>query len=621
MYEKINNDKSKNSKLMTTPKLKKYILRNTKSKIELRSKINNFIKKEEKNSLANTDINSNLTLFENKSNLENMNFNNSIQNNLFHIEKIYQKNDIYGRKKVKRKIIPLNLTGKLNNNKLITCTSNTKKSNINFSLLDYMNNKPLSNKNSKFIDEQNLNFEKKNEFKNNKFKKINCYKDFKIKDKNIKIEKQNSINLDWKIYNQYPNNINDKGNDNNDKNLIKHKSYELFKKVSLNKNEKIYESINSNKENNDVNIINNEVCHYIKVNKKEINNNENINKININKDKNNVENNINKKLNDNIIKLKANNINENKIIKNKKNISKITNRNSKIYNNSELTDKYNKVNRTAFKKAEKINRYSNNFTNNKKVQIKNKNVNVKLDKNKLENNIFLDKTYQNRFNKNKNHSNKPLNDIFTDDKQKEYNTFIIKKKNNYLTNMIMNSNNNRNSNDDSKDWVYRLYNKEIKKQKIKDKIILLLRKSILNDENKDKDNTKKKLEKSKTVKQFKNYKYPVNEGYNFDDNFNIINLFLSDDKKKRKNNISKKKKKIKKCKSFHSYRNKQRKYSFDGVIREDEKINKLIDDKIYLKNHRSYKKLRYMYYNEELINEEDEDKEQEKDEDNEEKSV
>ena len=72
---------------------------------------------------------------------------------------------------------------------------------------------------------------------------------------------------------------------------------------------------------------------------------------------------------------------------------------------------------------------------------------------------------------------------------------------------------------------------------------------------------------------------------------------------------------MKKCKSSHSHRNKQRKYSFDNIMEEDEKINKLIDDKIYLKNHRSYKKLRYMYYNEELINEEDEEKEKEDDED------
>ena len=616
MYEKINNDKSKNTKLLTTPKLKQNIFRNNKSKVDLREKVNNLIKKQEKNSLANTDINSNMTLLENKSNLENMNFYNSFHNNIFRIEKAHQKNDIYARKKVKRKIIPLNLTDKFNNQNFIILTSHTKKSNLNFSLVHYMNNKPLSNKNNKHIDE-NLNLEK-NEAQNNIYKKVNYYKYLKIKEKNIKIEKQKSINLDWKEYNQYSNNT-----INNDKNLIKHRSYDLLIKVSLNKNDRINENINPNKENNNININNNDVCHYIKVNKKVINHNDNINKININKnkDKNNVQKNINKNANDNIIKLKTKNIQKNKIIKDKTEISKINTlcRNSKIYNNSELTDKYNKASRTIFTKVEKINRYNNNFTNNKKAQIKNKN--LTLDKNKLENNIFLDKAYQNRFNKSKNNSKKPLNDIFTNDKQKEYNTFIIKKKNNYLTNMIMNSNNNnnRNSNIDSKDWVYRLYNKEIKKQKIKDKIILLLRKSILNDE--DKDNTKKKLEKSKTEKQFKNYKYPVNEGYNFDDNFNIINLFLSDDKKKAKKNISKKNKKMKKCKSSHSHRNKQRKYSFDNIMEEDEKINKLIDDKIYLKNHRSYKKLRYMYYNEELINEEDEEKEQEKDEDNDEKSV
>ena len=610
MYEKINNDKSKNSKILATPKLIKNIFINNKTKVDLREKINNFIRKEEKNSLANTDINSNLTLLENKSNLENMNFDNSCHNNIFHIQKVHQKNEIYGRKKVKRKIVPLNLTDKFNNQNLIICSNHTKKGNFNFSLEDYMNNKSFYNKNNRHIDE-NLILETKNETKNNIYKKINFYKNFKIKDKNIKIENQKSINLDSKIYNQYSNNTND-----NDKNLIKHKSYDLLIKVSLNKNDKFDESINSNKENNNINIRNNEVCHYIKVNKKVINNNENFSKININKDQKN-KNDINKKVNDNIIKLKAKNIKKNKIIKDKKDISKIIN--NKIYYNSELADKYNKANnRATFKKIEKINKYNNNFTNNKNDQIKNKK--IKIEKNKLENNIFLDKTYQNRFNKNKNNSNKPLNDIFTNDKQKEYNTFIIKRKNNYLSNMIMNSNNNnRDSINDSKDWVYRLYNKEIKKQKIKDKIILLLRKSILNDENKD--NTKKKLEKSKTEKQFKNYKYPVNEGYNVDDNFNIINLFLSDDKKKRKKNISKKKKRIKKCKSFNSHRTKQRKYSFDSNIKEDKKKNKLIDDKIYLKNHRSYKKLRYIYYNEELINEEDEEKEQEKDEDNDEKSV
>ena len=81
----------------------------------------------------------------------------------------------------------------------------------------------------------------------------------------------------------------------------------------------------------------------------------------------------------------------------------------------------------------------------------------------------------------------------------------------------------------------------------------------------------------------------------------------------RKKNFDKKRKKIKKCQRFHSHRNKkQRRYSFDNKI-EDEKINKLIEDKIYLKNHRSYKKFRLLY-NEELIDEEDEEKEKDEDE-------
>ena len=263
-----------------------------------------------------------------------------------------------------------------------------------------------------------------------------------------------------------------------------------------------------------------------------------------------------------------------------------------------------------FKKMEKENiKYNTDILSNKSEEIKQKTKKY-FDKNKLEHNIFLDKTYQNRFKKNQKNKNKAHNDIFTSDKQKEYNDFIVKKKSNYLSNQIINSNNSSSSsNESNKDWVYRLYNKEIKKQKIKDKIILLLRKSILNE---DKTNNKQ-LSKSKTLKQFKNYRYPINDGYNIDDNFNIINLFLSDDKKLRKKNKLGKKKKIKKCQSFHTYRNKQRRYSFDDNIFEDEKIGKLIEDKINLKNYRSYKKFRLLY-NEELIDEEDEEKERDEEE-------
>ena len=96
MYQKKHNDKRKNSKLITTPKLKKNIFRNSKSKVELRAKINNFMKKEDKNSLANTDINSNLTLLDNKTNSENINYDNSIHNNFYHIEQSTKFNNISG---------------------------------------------------------------------------------------------------------------------------------------------------------------------------------------------------------------------------------------------------------------------------------------------------------------------------------------------------------------------------------------------------------------------------------------------------------------------------------------------------------------------------------------------
>ena len=82
--------------------------------------------------------------------------------------------------------------------------------------------------------------------------------------------------------------------------------------------------------------------------------------------------------------------------------------------------------------------------------------------------------------------------------------------------------------------------------------------------------------------------------------------------KKRKKKNNEKRKKMKKSQSFHSFGNKQRKYSFDHNKIEDDKIGKLIEDKTSLKNHRSYKKFRLLY-NEELIDEEDEEKEQEKD--------
>ena len=611
MYQKQNNDKRKNSKLITTtPKLKKNIFRNSKSKVELRTKINNFIKKEDKNSLANTDINSNLTLIENKTNSENINYDNSIHNNFLHIEQTSKLNNISGTKKSKRKIIPLNLSDKFNNPKLFLFNNNNK-NNTTLSLVNYMNNKASINTNFKSIKELKLYLKEKKDIKKNLLR--GNLKDKNLFDKKMYKGNQDGINFSLKLYNQPPNNtnnINDSSKNNESgNNLIKNKSYDFLIKVSLNKHE---EKINHNK---NVSEQNTEKCHFIKVNKKMINK-ENICNTKINKEKINIESINNEKKNENL-KLKNENsyknIKTNKLIKDKINtrnaIKVITlNYKNKINNNT-------KTDGAAFKAKEKVNKSNNNnLYYNKSDLIKKKTKNIIIDKNKLENNIFLDKTYQNRFKNNKKNKNKPQNDIFINDKQKEYNTFIIKKKNNYLTNMIINSHNKRNSKNNSKDWVYRLYNKEIKKQKIKDRLILLLRKSILNEGNDS--NSKKKIEKSKSVNHFKKFKYPINEGYNIDDNFNIINLFLSDDKKKKKEKNPNKRKKMKRCQSFNAYnRKKQRKYSFDKNIEEDPKIAKLVDDKIYLKNQRSYKKLKYMYYNEELINEEDEEKEKEDEED------
>ena len=647
----INGNKSSKLKIITSPKIKENIFDNNKLKPELKPKLNyNIIDENEKNLLINIDHNDNLTPLENKSNQEikfPFNYERNTKNNIQPNEKSTKTDDSSGEEKIKRKIqiqTPLNLTDKFNNNinnkmKKNFCNNKINKYNLTLSLINYISNKPCQNNMSKLSKE---NIEKKNDHKNKNLiiKKAIYYKDYNIKEEKKNYFKKKSltesnINGNKNVIKNSDNNllytqnsIITKHNTVSDFNkvFIKNKSYDCLKRVTLKNIEKITENNENN--NNNQNIIkeNNDICHYIKVNKKKIN------KDNIENNKNNIKevenfnnNKVEKKSNNNkgeyISNININNEIKSQNIINKTNKKIIKNRRNKIYNNylleiknktynnNELANKRAKNLTTSYKKIEKTNsKYNNNITN-KTEQIKRKNIKI-FDKNKLEHNIFLDKTYQNRFKKKPKNLNLVQNDIFTSDKQKEYNTFIVKKKSNYLISQILNGNNSTNSNNsNNKDWVYRLYNNEIKKQKIKNKIILLLRKSILNEEKQN-----KKMVKSKTVKEFKNYKYPINDGYNIDDNFNIINLFLSDDKKMRKKNMSKKKKKIKKCQSFHSYRNKQRKYSFDDNKIEDDKIGKLIEDKISLKNHRSYKKFRLLY-NEELIDEEDEEKEQEKDED------
>ena len=409
------------------------------------------------------------------------------------------------------------------------------------------------------------------------------------------------------LYTKYcKNNTENNTEKKNKKIFVKNKSFNCLNRIILNNIDKGSENQEAKKINKD----NNESCHYIKVNKRKINNNiiDNYNNnININEIETIKINKVTQNIIENLIKKNnKKNITRNKNIKNKIKNKTFKKDKNKSYN-TEITNKKTKSRILPFKKIEKENRkYNSNLQTNKSEQINKKSINI-FDKNKLEHNIFLDKTYQNRFKKRQKNINKAQNDIFTTDKQKEYNNLIVKKKSNYyLTSKIINSNNSSiSSSESNKDWVYRLYNQEIKKQKIKDKIILLLRKSILNE---------KKLEKSKTVKELKNYEYPVHEGYNIDDNFNIINLFLSEEKKIKKKKLDIKKKKMKKCQSFHTYRNNQQiKYNFDYNKIEDEKIGILIEDKMRIKNHRSFKKFRLLY-NEELIDEEDEEKEKDEDE-------
>ena len=627
----IKNIQSSKIKLISTPRIKKNIIHNSKSKRELRTKINYIIKEENNNLFIKVDQNSNLPPIETKNNQDNDIYlfayettSNQENNNILPNEKSTKTDDSSGEEKVKRKIqvqTPLNLTEKFKNSKILS-NKKMNKYTLSLSLMNYITNKQNSSSNiCKIIKE---GAESKNGITNNGIKKAIYYKNYNNKNEQKKYLNQKSItecNLtnqnkvskntnNNNLYTQHYYNSNNKIN--NKKIFIKNKSYDCLKRITLNNIEKlnkvqeIYNNIqNKNEEQN-------EVFHYIKVNKKKINNNINNNKnkisqnqnkrINVNKLYSQNNNNTNKQKN----KINNKNINtRNKILKHKININ-----NNKLYN-TEISDKKTTSRMVPFKKIEKDNiKCKKNIVTNKSEEIKQKTMKL-FDKNKLEHNIFLDKSYQNRFKKNRKNKNKTHNDIFTSDKQKEYNEFIVKKKSNYLSNQIINSNNNSiSSNESNKDWVYRLYNQEIKKQKIKDKIILLLRKSILNEEKAG----NKHLSKSKTIKQFKNYKYPVNDGYNIDDNFNIINLFLSDDKKLKKKNKLGKKKKIKKCQSFHTHRNRQRRYSFDDNKIEDEKIGKLIEDKISLKNHRSFKKFRLLY-NEELIDEEDEEKENDEEED------
>ena len=574
------NVKSFQIKLITTPKTKEKINNNNRLKLELISKLLNEdakniivnLDQQDSNSIQSETINEKSEKDCSNSNKENNSNNANNNNKNLPNEKSTNTDDSSCEEKIKRNIqvqTPLSLNDIFSNSVYTLSHKKLSRVTLNLNLMNYMTNVPKTNNKKDMVIQENLD-EKKDKNKKDlyyrEFNLIKSRKNFLTKKTLTEKNSTTSVTQEKNLYkgSKIENTYNIKESVRRRKLFVKNKSYDCLKRKIEFKDLNINTKENEGKKNK-------ENCHYIKVNKKKIDTDKGEYKTvstNISRAKEPM------KIKSSIIRTKNNEDTSNKE-KNK-----------------------NKKNKNEFIKKKKvvINANNNNKNKTKKPKI--------IDKRKLENNIFLDKTYQNRFKKEQKNRNFEKNDIFTSDRQKEYNTFIVKKKSNYLSNQIINSNNSVSSSNDNnnKDWVYRLYHQEIKKQKIKDKIILLLRKSILKEE-------KSKKKEKKNCEEMKNYNYPVNEGYNVDDNFNIINLFLSDDKKEKKE--MSKKKKMKKCKSFHSYRQKkQRAYSDKKV--EDETINKLIE-KTYLKNHRSFKKFRLLY-NEELINEEDEEKEKDEEE-------
>jgi hypothetical protein len=484
---------------------------------------------------------------------------------------------------------PSNLANKFKNSKMSLNKKNVNTLSLSLSLLNFLDN---NKRNAVTLSLNSPKYKKKNTY--NKNINSSSWKHFKFlseanllnyKDKNNVNDKKSEWLSSGNLYSRNDEDINNKI-------LYKNKSYEMSPKNILQKINKINEKIKLiTQENN--------FCTYIKVNKKHLN--QKVNKIHSKID---MDINESKNFNDDTAN---NNVNEKKVIKNTK-IKRVekSNRNNsqQIINNNVHPLEKTDINNSIEKNDEKM-----------------------FDINKAENNVFLDKTYQNRFRK-KTKTNIIKNDIFTTEKQKEYNTIIVKKKSNFLNNLLTinstistsNSSSNKinNKNKSCKNWVYRLYNQEIKKQKLKNKIIYSLRKSILN-KGSSGTNNKKQINKSKSKKIFK-YN---NNNFNFDEKFNVIDLFISDDKKIRN-------KRKKKYKGFHNYQHhhhehKLERHSYDDNCQssenessennsEEEKMDKIRKVKIrHNSKNRKGKKFLFLY-NEELINEEDEEKEKDNDE-------
>ena len=361
-------------KLVSLPKINQNIINNSKSKTELNSKNNYIIHKEEKNLFINADHNNNITPLDNKNNIEqNYVFNyekisNNDINNILANEKSTKTDDSSGEEKKPRKIqvqTPLKLTDSKN----ILSSQKLNKYGLSLTLMNYISNKPNNN-----INNLKEILENKNDLKNNEIKKAIYYKDYNSKkeqknylfekpltDNNI-IKKNQIENKDKNLYTQNLRNL------DNNKVFIKNKSYDCLKRITL----KNIDKINEIRDKKDKYKDDNEICHYIKVNKmkkKKNNNNEKNNKNN-NKNENEKKN---KDLN--------NNIKKNKIIKNKINIKNKT-YNTEFINNSNKKSKH-KMN--SYKKIENINK----FNSINKTEQSNRKIITDIDNNKLENNIII----------------------------------------------------------------------------------------------------------------------------------------------------------------------------------------------------------------------------------------
>jgi len=204
----------------------------------------------------------------------------------------------------------------------------------------------------------------------------------------------------------------------------------------------------------------------------------------------------------------------------------------------------------------------------------------------------LDKEYQERFVK-KTKVIKDKYDKLNSDKQRKFNTILVKKKSYNIynfpptTSSISTSNSSHNCN---KDWVYRLYNEEMNKKKLENKIINSIRKSILTKVKSIKIKNEDKIKENSKFDKYGNYK-----NYKTENNY-LNNLLLI----KRKNKKSKKNL----CLNIEINNDK-------GKKEENKlKLNK------NLKNSKRKKKKQLNLCNDELINEEDEEKEIDREENN-----